>query len=465
MISVIMKKLKLKNLYLASALVTLFASCGSNSQTTTVQTIEKIVSDSSKLEVPTVVILMNWDNYAENDPSLWHDKIFDMQHNSVNRWYGDATAGRVSIVPVAESDGVADDGVISVSMGSDRIDRSLDSGFDYDTKSFRDIDITKAITSDSVNDAIDFSLYDRDQNGIIEYSELQIIFIVAGGEMAYGDREDSLWAHSWNYEDSSVDAPVVDGVKLMYFSGDLKTSGSYAAFGATHSLGNNDEHKATIGIIAHEMGHAMLNLIDLYDISYEGSGVGYFDIMGGGTWAQSEINEYAGESPTQFSAYNKLEVYPSTKSIESSIATSITLKCSEDEMIKLTTFRENEYFLVGCRDTRRAISDAGFMSADSRFTTDRLFGVLYHIDSTKETNEEGGSQTYFNHYRVAVVQKSYKETMATSQIKANFEDVFVVGDTMDSRHTMLYDGAYSNYTLHIDTQDNESRTMTFTIKH
>src|SRR3972149_3194223 len=88
---------------------------------------------------------------------------------------------------------------------------------------------------------------------------------------------------------SSVGYPIVDG----------KTIQQYAQFGERH--GN---HLATIGIMAHELGHLMFSLPDLYDTDGSSEGIGAFDLMGSGSWgAASETNN--GSYPTQLSAWSK----------------------------------------------------------------------------------------------------------------------------------------------------------------
>ncbi len=471
-----MNQYKIQKAFLVFALIILLSSCGSGLEDTGTDVgdslggtgqveVYKVVAGDTQITVPTLVVLMNWNDYSEDDANVWHDKIFDASQASVNRWYADSTHSKIQLSPINENQGTSNDGVISVPMGKNRPDRITADGRDYDFVSFVSTDITDAITSNTVTSNVDFSLFDKDSNGIIDYSELQIIFIVAGGEMSYGDTKDALWAHSWNYENATVNAPLINGVKLMYATGDANTSGSYGAFGSIHGNGTASKHEASIGIIAHEVGHSMLNLIDLYDTSYTGAGIGYFDIMGGGTWAKGDADSYDGDSPTQFGVYSKFEVMPSRVTTVVDNPSSVTLKCSDTELLKLTTTLPNEYFLIGCRDTQRSISDAGFMSADTTFTTDRLFSILYHVDSNKENNSEGGNQTLGNHYKVAIVQKSYKTTMATQPgLRANFEDVFTVGSTMDTTHTKLYTGSNSGYIVKVVSEDTEARTMTFSIQ-
>ncbi len=74
--------------------------------------------------------------------------------------------------------------------------------------------------------------------------------------------------------------------------------GGYAQFGEIHK-----DHPATIGIIAHELGHD-LTWPDLYDTDYSSEGVGDWSIMGGGSWNKT-LGGYAGNSPAFPDAFLK----------------------------------------------------------------------------------------------------------------------------------------------------------------
>ena len=63
-------------------------------------------------------------------------------------------------------------------------------------------------------------------------------------------------------------------------------------------------HDATIGIIAHELGHAIFCFPDLYDTSSTGAGIGSFGLMSGGSWGRKQ-GENAGASPAHLMAWNK----------------------------------------------------------------------------------------------------------------------------------------------------------------
>jgi M6 family metalloprotease-like protein len=403
-----------------------------------------------KQKIPTLVVLMNWNDYSENDPTVWDDKIFNKSYNSVNQWYDENTLGAIEFVPVKESSGTVNDGVITVSMGKNHPGGS-------DDTTFRDTEIRNAITNATVVDSMDFKALDLNNDGNLNAKELQIIFIVAGGEEAYGDAVDhSIWAHAWSFPSNA--APSVDGVSVMKYTGDNTTSGSYARFGANH-----DDHKATIGIISHELGHALFNLLDFYDDG-GGSGLGWYDIMSAGSWGYSPNDKYAGDTPTQYSAYNRIDAGLDIALTEVNATQTLTLQCDSGELAKLQTSKPNEYFLLECRDTAKINSDVSLDTVDDRFTQNRIFGMLYHVDDDKEDNTEDGYQSRYNHYKVAVVEKDTTTKMtSTEDVRADFDDVYTLGDTIPSSKTELYDGSNTNYSIEVVDEDYTNRTMTFKI--
>jgi M6 family metalloprotease-like protein len=404
----------------------------------------------AKIKIPTLIVVLNWNDYSENNPTFWHDKIFDISKNSVNRWYSENTSGEIGFKPVKETSGIKNDGVILVSMGKNHPGGN-------DDKAFRNTEIRNAITNTAVVNSVDFATLDVNHDGNLDAKELQIIFIVAGGEMSYGDPVDhSIWAHTWSYPSGS--APSVDGVTVMQYSEDKSTSGSYSRFGANHG-----DHKATIGIMCHELGHALFRLGDYYDDG-GGSGLGWYDIMSGGSWAYSPSDSYPGETPTEYSAFNRIDAGLDVNVTELNSTDNITLTCDSDELVKLKTFKTNEYFLLECRDTAKANSDISFARADSLFTENRLFGMLYHVDTDKNDNTEDGYQSVLHHYKVALVEKDTATKMTnTEDIRADFNDVYTLGDKIPSSKTQLYSGLNTNYSVEVVGEDYTNRTMTFKI--
>jgi len=418
--------------------------------------LDDVVFLPSKTKVPTLVVIMNWENISETDPKIWHDKIFNYSVNSVNRWYYDSTDANIEFVPVTENQGTTNDGVIIVNMNKAHPGGSNDTAF-------RDTEIANAIKSTTVVDSVDFAALDIDNDGDISHTELQIIFIVAGGEESYGDTQGkSIWAHAWAF--SSTSAPVVDGVNVMKAALNSATAGSYARFGATHGIDTQDAHKATIGIIAHELGHSLLNLDDLYDINDGGSGLGYYDIMSSGTWAKKEIDTFFGDTPVQFSAFSKFDANLDVNITTVNASTFVEISCSSGEFIKLTTASANEYFIVECRDSSKIDSDKSFNYLDSEFTDNRLFTLLYHIDTDKADNSESGNQTSSRHYKVRLIEKDTQNALTSNErVEAYFSDSYIDGDFIQSAKLTTYDGSAS-YTITVEQSDYTKRTMRFRIE-
>lgn len=139
---------------------------------------------------------------------------------------------------------------------------------------------------DAVDDIVDFSLYDRNQDGRVD----PICFIFAG----YGSNssEDSrlIWPHqSEVFDFSNYQYVYKDNIRLGHYV--CSTELMYASF------------LSGIGTICHEFCHA-LGLMDLYDVDYEGSGgTSYtpdsWSIMAGGGYQNYE------RTPPAFSLYER----------------------------------------------------------------------------------------------------------------------------------------------------------------
>jgi len=416
---------------------------------------EAVLVDSSDpyraavIEIPTLIVIMNWNNYSEQDALKWYNKFFMMSDNSVNEWYDKSINGEIKLVPVLEKSGTENDGIIMVDMDADHPG-------DSDIE-FRDTYITQAIEDFEVTNNVAFNDYDTDGDKNINYQEMQIIFIVAGGETAYGDPSgSSIWAHAWSFDEESTLGD--DDVTLMKYTGDDATSGSYARFGANHG-----GHTATIGIIIHELGHSLMNLGDYYD-NGGGAGLGYYDIMSGGSWAKKLTDDYSGDTPTQFSAFNKIDANLDVNVTVIDASQNITLRCSSRESAKLLATKVNEYFILECRDTAKGESDNSFNEVDNKFTDNRLFATLYHVDENKDDNTQSGLQTSSNHYKVALVEKDTSSLLTSSETAdANINDVYLVGDIIQSSRTKFYDGSSSGYSVEITGRNDSARTLSMRI--
>lgn len=234
-----------------------------------------------------LVLLVEFlDTKAKTTPEHWHNLIFG-QTNSVNHFYSEASFGQMGLSPASESFDISDDGVIGW----------LTLPYNHPNSGGNISASSQNIALDAlqlVDTYVNFSTFDKNWDGMISYDELHIMIIVAGYETAYGGSSGSctpnIWGHAWSFV---WDAPIFDGVRVASSIGD----GGYSQVGERHcEISDPPGQPATIGILAHEFGHE-LGWPDLYDISGQSTGLGYWDVMSNGLWNNSGPNTPDGSSP------------------------------------------------------------------------------------------------------------------------------------------------------------------------
>ncbi|MBO4341395.1 MAG: M6 family metalloprotease domain-containing protein [Bacteroidales bacterium] len=140
-----------------------------------------------------------------------------------------------------------------------------------------------------LDDDTDFSVYDRDQDGILD----MVIYIYAGYDEAEHGPADAIWSRQDNAQESSnktVQNAMFDGKKL----------GRYIC--TSELSGNSGEVFTSIGTTCHEFAHA-LGLPDFYDTNQAldglAGGMYSFSLMGMGLYNNS------GKTPPYLTALEK----------------------------------------------------------------------------------------------------------------------------------------------------------------
>jgi M6 family metalloprotease-like protein len=191
--------------------------------------------------------------------------------NSVKDFYLDSSFNQLTLAAATETYGTANDGVIGW----------LNLGYPHPNTGASTSTANQTIVKNALIAAdpyVNYASFDTDGNGYISNKELHLVVVVAGYEYSMtGSPAPSIWAHRWNL--NNVTPPMLDG-KIL---GDYNYSGGYAQFGEIHSDSVNPQHQATIGVMAHELGHD-LTWPDLYDTDNSSEGVGNWSIMGSGSW-------------------------------------------------------------------------------------------------------------------------------------------------------------------------------------
>ncbi|WP_348652996.1 M6 family metalloprotease domain-containing protein [uncultured Sulfurimonas sp.] len=252
------------------------------------------VSESS---IPMLCILVNYDDQKIiSSDSVWSDKIFGKNNHQLNHYYQENSNFQFEFAKVSENRGILNDGIASVSLNKNHPNIDIDSS-NFSSSFYPDLgDALRELDSD-----VDFSNFDNNADGYISSNELVITFIIAGYEDAYEGFHvaNGIWAHQ-SCVSSTVDTVTLDSVTLMSCS----AQGKFSLFGERHNL--NNSHDATIGIIAHELGHSAFHLPDLYNTSNSNrGGIGALGLMGLGTWGYENNLDYPGNTPSHFCAWSK----------------------------------------------------------------------------------------------------------------------------------------------------------------
>lgn len=203
---------------------------------------------------------------------------------------------------------------------------------------------------------VNFAQYDNDGDGFVE--ALVVICAGTGGEVS-GNGGD-FWSHKWGINPKSV-----DGVKInKYFMA---------------------PEDGRVGVMAHELGHLLLGLPDLYDTDYSSKGTGKWDLMAGGSWNNG------GLTPAHPTAWCKVKSGWVNPTVVFNSAQNVTLKPYNvnQDIIKVPIGAANskEYFLLSNRQK------AGF---DAHLPGEGM--IIEHVDENK------GNNTDESHYLVNIEQ-------------------------------------------------------------
>jgi len=299
-----------------------------------------------------------------SDAATWQQILFGTQRGQLNHYYHEISHTQFEFAPVADTVNVVN-GVTTVSFAENHPDPDINDCYTTSCP-FADLlhpFLKSAIQTVSSN-GFDFSDYDTDGNNAVTPNELIITFIMAGEEDAYsgGSSANGVWAHQWCT--TTTYTPNVNGVSVM----GCGQNGNYAIFGERHHDSDVISHDATIGIIAHELGHSAFALPDLYDTDSAYGGIGYYGLMANGTWGQEGSQGYPGDTPTHMTAWSKIRVgwYSATASLNDNSAdldVNATGTAGYNIIKSSVSISSNEYFLVenrgafGYDEGLRAIND------------------------------------------------------------------------------------------------------------
>jgi len=400
-------------------------------------------------KLPLVIIRVEFNDFQfASDATTWSNKVFSGA-GSVNDYYAQNSYNQFQFVKAKESY-EQEDGVITVSINANHPGSENDVLNNYFLEVLRQTD-----------KYIDFSEYDTDGNGAISRDELQIMTIVAGGERAIGYTE-GVWAHAA----CTVFNITYDSVKLL----SCAQNGSYSMFGERHKADSNAPYyDATIGIIVHELGHAVFALPDLYDIDYDSAGIGSFGLMGAGEWGY-KANENPGTTPVSFVGWSKQEagfikptIIKGTQDITLNEVSNI-----DSKYMRIETGKSGEYFMVENRGPGGY--DAGlYILRDIPLDGSYVGGLLVtHIDEGQRKGDNSDNADV-NHKLVDVVEANGVSLDGSGDSASDgvTTNLYYAGNNSEltpstTPNTNRYDGSESR--INITDISGVGSTMTLTIE-
>lgn len=316
--------------------------------------------------IPTVIIGVNFaDQTLSSDGDYWVNKIFGKNFGELNDYFQKSSEYSLYLTPVDDTSG-ASDSYIEVTLPYNHIGQTGD----ISDQAYRDFIID---VMDEALPSLDIETLDTNHNNILEQNELTTIVIVAGYEQSYEDvSRPTVWSHSYG---------ITNSAGTSYLTYGSYTIGSwYALFGEIHK-----DHLAPIGIMAHELSHAILDLPDLYntDTSNNSLGIGPYGLMGYGMWGTALINDdYSpGNCPSEYSAFSKYikGMVTPTEIDDGSAFQNYSLNGSNTNQYNMLKVNvgSNQFFLLENR------SATGYDEGMKATIDGHMGGVaIWHIDKT-----------------------------------------------------------------------------------
>jgi immune inhibitor A len=228
----------------------------------------------------------------------------------------------------------------------------------------------------AANRTVNFAQYDNDGNGFVD----AFIVVHAGGGGEQTGNSNDIWSHK-----SVLASPLsADGTQIF----------AYLTI----------PEDARIGVCAHELGHLLFGLPDLYDTDETSEGVGNWCLMGGGSW------NGGGDIPAHPSAWCKVQQgWASVTNITTSGTISIPDVKTSRNVHRLWKGGTGgpEYFLIENRQRNHY---------DANLPGDGL--LIWHIDEAQTENTDE------NHFKVGLLQADAKRDLELKKNRGDAGDPY-----------------------------------------
>lgn len=349
-------------------------------------------SESAAKNLPTAVIVVGFEGnrtpVAYNNNYDWGRTLFT-QDASLTNYYNDMSFGQFTFAPVRESSAYGVDGNTNVNDKANDGVIHVNVPYNHDNWLFvDDNDHYHNSTLSTVLDRafkeadkhLDFSMYDSNNDGIVQNNEMGLVVLMAGYEGSsssnYSDGKNKYtWAFMMEmseFADDNVDVPTADHVGFE----------SFVTMGEQHDRESSYE-QGYVSTLAHELGH-YLGLPDLYATGsytsrrWSNYDVDYLSLMASGSWGTDPSGNNVPYSLDAWSKYALGWIQPQRVVNNGTYDINYSESHDEYKTIKIDTQRPDEYYLLENRQPEKW--DAGMRNNKSTGFTEGGI-ILWHIDN------------------------------------------------------------------------------------
>ena len=258
---------------------------------------------------------------------------------------------------------------------------------------------------------VDFADYDWDGDGEVD----QVYVLYAGPGEANGGDEETVYPHEWTLSSAQYYGEDVASIKL-----DGVWVDTYACSNELQPAAYDRNYNVTawkidgIGTICHEFSHC-LGYPDFYDTNYQGPGMGYWDLMDGGS--------YNGDSfcPAGYTSYERWVAgwkEPIELTEDTEVASMKALQDGGDAYIIYNDGNRNEYFLLENRQ---------FIDWDAEIPGKGL--LILHVDYNEADWNRNTVNNTENHQRMTWIAADNDKAYDTYEGERYYDFYDMASDT------------------------------------
>ncbi len=239
---------------------------------------------------PLLVVLVSFaDRSLQTTPQDWERIVFDREAGakSVASFYDDNSMGLLNIQAVPHGQAGSPAGIVSVSLQMNHPNYGNGSQFDNIQQQHNaELSWINAALQEA-GQQVDFAALDGNGDGLLSLTEFNVYFVLAGYDASISSKTPNIWAHAWG----------------SFRRGDVTAGGKDVSVWAVEGELNHADAQLPMGVLAHELGHSICGLPDLYDISNTNSGMGIFSLMANGSHGSVPGDAHAATTPAAMDAW------------------------------------------------------------------------------------------------------------------------------------------------------------------